>query len=353
MKIRGLLLTRDEREMLTQERDLARKNKIQEVDLKVTCILLAADGIPQRDISEMLGVSLRTLESWIEKFRSSGLRSLIKGPYPGKKSRLTGEDKEELARIVTEGPEKAGLDTGVWTARIVVALIKNSYGVSYCVSQIHRILHWLNMSVQVPDRRSSKADPGRQKEWIEKELPAIIEKVLAERGVLIYEDEASFQQSGSIHRTWAPKGQRFIVMSFPGRKSVKALGAVKVDETPKWHFRFAEKFNGESFIALLEQLLRQYKGRKIHFITDNVRYHKSLKVKKWLQGKEDKIEIHYLPPYSPQFNAVEYVWKKLKSLTTHNRFFATLAELHSKIFRRFNRFQGNPASLRSTIAGFT
>ena len=47
-------------------------------------------------------------------------------------------------------------------------------------------------------------------------------------------------------------------MSFPTRKSVKAFGAVKVDENPKWHFRFAKKFNAESFIALLDQLLRQY-----------------------------------------------------------------------------------------------
>ncbi len=170
---------------------------------------------------------------------------------------------------------------------------------------------------------------------------------------MIYADEASFQQAGSIHRTWALKGKGFVVMSFPTGKSVKALGAVKVDEKPKWHFRFAKKFNAKSFIALLDQLVRQYQGTKIHFITDNAPYHKGAKVRKWLEGHEAHIKIHYLPPYSPEFNATEYVWKKVKSLATHNRFFPTVAELHRKVFRRFNRFQGNPASLRSIIAGFT
>ena len=176
MGIRGLLLTRYEREMLNQERGFARKNRIQDLDLKVTCILLVADGIPQRDAAEMLGVALRTLESWIEKYRSSGLHSLIKGPYPGRASQLTNQQKEDLARVVTEGPDKAGLDTGVWTARILTALIKNSYGVSYSVSQVQRILHGLRMSVQLPNRRPSKADLEKQKQWIEKELPAIKKK---------------------------------------------------------------------------------------------------------------------------------------------------------------------------------
>jgi len=176
MGIRGLLLTREEREMLKQERDFARKNKRQDLDLKVTCILLVADGIPQRDASEMLGVPLRTLESWIEKYRSSGLHSLIKGPYPGREPQLTKEQKEELANVVTEGPDKAGLDTGVWTARILAALIKDSYGVSYSVSQVQRILHELRMSVQLPNRRPSKEDLEKQRKWIEEELPAIKKK---------------------------------------------------------------------------------------------------------------------------------------------------------------------------------
>ncbi len=176
MGIRGLLLTRDERGTLNQGRDFARKNRIQDLDLKITCILLVADGIPQRDASEMLGVPLRTLESWIEKYRTDGLHSLIKGPYPGKQPKLNKGQKDELAKVVAEGPDKAGLDTGVWTARILATLIKDSYGVSYSVSQVQRILHELGMSVQLPNRRPCKADLEKQRKWIEEELPLIKKK---------------------------------------------------------------------------------------------------------------------------------------------------------------------------------
>ena len=199
----------------------------------------------------------------------------------------------------------------------------------------------------------SKEDPIQQEHWIEEELPEIKEEVQSDAGLLGYQDEASFQQAGSITRTWCVRGEGCDVKSYPTRKSIKVLGAVVFAKDPKWHFRFAEKFNGDSFLTLLKQMVRQYPDNRIHLITDNVRYHKGSGVRQWLEEQVDHIKPHFLPKYSPKLNAVEYIWRKIKRLTTHNRYFETLEELHAELFRRFNRFQGNPASLRSTVAGFT
>jgi transposase len=168
----------------------------------------------------------------------------------------------------------------------------------------------------------------------------------------MYQDEVSFKQAGSIFRHWALKGIGCVVKSPPTRKSLKVMGAVTVGDQPKFHFRFVDWFNTTSFLAFLNQLLSRYRGRKIHLILDNAKYHKGPEVREWLEGKEDRIELHYLPPYSPQLNATEYVWKETRRKTTHNRFFKTLSEFKERLFRRFNRFQGNPASLRSVLASF-
>jgi transposase len=106
------------------------------------------------------------------------------------------------------------------------------------------------------------------------------------------------------------------------------------------------------FLAFLDQLISRYRGRKIHMILDNAKYNKGPKVREWLKDKQHRIELHYLPPYSPILNAAEYVWKETRRKTTHNRFFRTLSEFKERLFRRFNRFQGNPASLRSVLASF-
>lgn len=168
----------------------------------------------------------------------------------------------------------------------------------------------------------------------------------------MYQDEVSCKQAGSIFRHWALKGIGCVVKSPPTRKSLKVMGAVTIGNDPKFHFRFVPWFNTTTFLTFLDQLLSRHKGKKIHLILDNAKYHKGPEVRRWLKGKENRIELHYLPPYSPEFNATEYVWKETRRKTTHNRFFNTLSEFKGRLFRRFNRFQGNPASLRSVLASF-
>jgi transposase len=172
------------------------------------------------------------------------------------------------------------------------------------------------------------------------------------RRCVFFGDECVFQQSGSRTRTWAPRGAGTLVKSEPCRKSVKAFGAVSVEERPRFHFQFSEKFNGTSFLRFIKRIVRCNQGRKVFLILDNARYHYAKSVTDWVADNSEVIELFFLPPYSPDLNAAEHVWRLTKRTTTHNRHFATLELLHSKVFRRFNRYQGNPPSLRSAVARF-
>ena len=129
---------------------------------------------------------------------------------------------------------------------------------------------------------------------------------------------------------------------------MKAFGAVSVDERPRWHFRFAERFNSQTYLDFLKQVVRG-NARKVFLVADNVGYHKSRAVQEWIAANADRIELHYLPAYSPELNPVEGVWRVTKRKSTHNRYFATKEDLHKHIFRRFNRFQGNPVALSATV----
>jgi transposase len=141
-------------------------------------------------------------------------------------------------------------------------------------------------------------------------------------------------------------------MSFPGRNGKKVMGAIRVAEKPGWHFRFGERYNTETFTAFIEQLLRYYKGKKVHLIVDNAPWHKTKKLRKWLQGIKDLIEVHFLPKYAPKLNAAEYIWKETRKWVSHNRFFDILAHLKDSLFPKLYRFQGNPGSLKTLISHF-
>lgn len=168
----------------------------------------------------------------------------------------------------------------------------------------------------------------------------------------MFEDEASFQQHGTRTTTWAVKGIGTIVPQFPTRKSLKVFGAVTAEVNPRFHFRFAEVFNAQTFKAFLEQLITRYAPQKIHLVLDNVRYHYASCNQEWLRKMRKRLELHFLPAYSPNLNATEKVWKETRQRGTHNRYFEVIDTLHDALFTQFNRFQGNPASLRNVIAPF-
>jgi putative transposase len=353
MPRRGLRLDTEENNLIVHHRRLAKKRKDHESRVRLRAILLIHAGKTLDQVGQILEVARSTIQRWIERFRRRGVIGLlVKGPYRGKHPGLSLDQKRELAILVRQGPEESGLDTGVWTAPIIADLVKRRFNIKYSASQIRRILHELGFSIQYPRQALSEADKKRQATWIEEELPEIKKRVQEDEGILMYQDEVSFKQSGSIYRHWILKGIGSEVKTPPKRDSLKVTGAVTVGNNPKFHFRFVNWFNTDNFLTFLNQLISRYPDRKIHLILDNAKYHKGPKVKEWLKGKEDRIELHYLPPYSPKFNAVEYIWKETRRKTTHNRFFKTLSKLKERLFRRFNRFQGNPASLRSVLASF-
>jgi transposase len=176
MGARGFRLSEDQRSEMKTALEVAHGNKDYSLGLKLRSVLAAGEGRRQKKVAAVFNIPLRTLEWWIQRFRSGGIPGLVNGPYPGKASRLSAEQKFELALIIEHGPEAHGLDTGVWTAPVVADLLARRFGVKYSCSQVRRILHELGFSVQYPRQKLSQADKDRQTTWLRVELPAIKKK---------------------------------------------------------------------------------------------------------------------------------------------------------------------------------
>lgn len=171
-------------------------------------------------------------------------------------------------------------------------------------------------------------------------------------GVILFEDEASFWLDGTLHQTWSPIGVQPRVSTYGLRKTAHVFGAVSVDEAT-FHYRFAPVFNGHTFHEFLEQLVAHHAGRKIYLIMDNGPCHWLDDAgKAWLSNHTDAIELHRLPPYSPEFNPTEGVWKTTRKLVTHNRFFPTVEERDGALILAFEQFRSEPASIAPHVARY-
>ena len=124
-----------------------------------------------------------------------------------------------------------------------------------------------------------------------------------------------------------PEDKDPVVLQAPTRKSVAVFGAVNT-ETGKLITMFAPKFNAETFENYLRKLIRHRKrSGKMVVILDNARYHHAVMLKELLRKYQHIMRLDFLPPYSPDLNPIERVWKFLRKKCTHNQYFETLKDL--------------------------
>lgn len=153
------------------------------------------------------------------------------------------------------------------------------------------------------------------------------------------EDECHFQQHGSRCAMWIPPEEKDpVVLHAPTRKQTAVFGAVCVTDGRLATMK-AETFNAESFQAFLEGLLRRRKnGRKMAVVLDNARWHHARLVRPWLRKHRHAIRLELLPPYSPDLNPIERVWKLVRRLCTHNTYFKCLEDLVVVVQKQLNKW---------------
>lgn len=169
---------------------------------------------------------------------------------------------------------------------------------------------------------------------------------------MLFEDEASFWLDGTLHRTWARVGCQPRVDTFGQRKTAHLFATIALHDA-RFTYWFADVFNGKTFWSFLKRLVAKYRGTKIFLIIDNAPCHRlPPDGRKWLEEHRCDIELFRLPPYSPEFNPMEPVWKETRKRTTHNRFYATIDERDDALRSTFTRFQRNPNLIAAHVRRF-
>jgi transposase len=135
------------------------------------------DGRPAATIAEGLQVDRSAVFKWIAAYAQRGVSALHPSKAPGPRPRLSEEQSVELARVVEDGPEAAGFDSGVWTARMIAEFIWRRFTVAYNWKYVPELLHKLGFSVQRPRKRLARADWEAQQNWLRTRFPAIKKKL--------------------------------------------------------------------------------------------------------------------------------------------------------------------------------
>jgi transposase len=133
-------------------------------------------GFDNDEIIDILDVSLSSIKRWRKKVESDGLHVLARKSGSGRQAELTSEQLVELKAIIQQGAVAAGYLTDRWTSRVVADLIRNKWGVTYCLSNVRKILVRLGLSYHKPDVKSTKYSQAVVDHWRKHEWPRIKKK---------------------------------------------------------------------------------------------------------------------------------------------------------------------------------
>ena len=154
-----------------------------------------------------------------------------------------------------------------------------------------------------------------------------------------------------MHATWSRIGRPPEIPVTGERKSIKILGAIELFQT-RFHYRQDTVFNASTYLAFLQQLARSYRRQGAILIQDNASYHKDLEVWAWFAENRHWLEVHQLPPYSPELNPTERLWQHTRRTGTHNRYFSEPADLAGTLTRVFSEMQSHPELIRPCLRPF-
>lgn len=147
---------------------------------------------------------------------------------------------------------------------------------------------------------------------------------------MLFEDESMIRDYQAIQKTWFLKGQQRIIPTYGKHEGVKLMGILNY-ETGQVFCMEDQKYDAQVFLNFIKKVLELYPTGKIVMILDNARIHHAKLLKDFLNENKSRLELVFLPPYSPNLNLIEGLWGWLKSQVINNVFYHSVKEIRQAV----------------------
>lgn len=309
------------------------------------------EGMRMADAIRIFGVSDTAIYKW-KKERSSRKKNWFKQKKRGRPSqkRLTKEQEKQVKKmIIDKCPDQLKLPFALWTRGAVGEYLLDAFGVEVSVWTIGRYLKSWGFSPQKPVYKAYEQKSPEVKQWLKKEYPAIKERAVEENAEIHWADEMGMRSDHQAGTTWGKKGKTPVVIRTGKRFRLNMISSLT--NRGKLEFMvFKEGFTGGVFIEFLERLIK-YNRKKVFVIVDGHSVHKSKMVKQWLEKKKDRIEIFFLPAYSPELNPDELVNQDVKTNAVGKHRTLNADQLKDRVENYLIRRKANPNQVKKYFHG--
>ena len=325
------ILTSKEREGLIQRHRKERDGRVRD---RIKAVLAYDDGYSYSEIAKILLLDDETIRRHIDEYLA---RKKLHTENGGSESKLNNSESRKLKIHLSE-------ITYLYVKDICV-YVKKKYKKKYSISGMTKWLHANGFSYKQPHAAPAKANKEQQIKFIS--YYTKLKKKAGKKEPIYFVDSVHPQHQTHLACGWILKGERKTVATTGRQRRLNFMGGICLSGH-RIVYQQADQVNADSIALFLSQLRKLNPGKfKIHIIWDNAGYHRDQEIKNFAENLA--IELHYLPPYSPNLNPIERLWKIMHERVTYNKYYESFSDFTEATVNFFRSIGRNKSILRSRI----
>lgn len=306
---------------------------------RIKAVLYLHYGFSYADIAKLLLFDEVTIRRYEKQYKDKGTAGLLELQYHGGIARLTTLQQETLEGYLTSHT--------LTTAKEIQEYVKKTYQKTYSLIGITKLLHRMGFTYKKPKIVPGNVSPAVQEAWI-KSYETIKEQ-LGTNDHIYFSDATHPTHNTKPSYGWIKKGKKndVYIKSNTGRKRINLLGAVDITDKQTVVIE-EETINAQAIIHLLEQIKTKQPHGKVYVVLDNAKYHHARLVRNWLLHHA-RFKLVFLPPYSPNLNLIERLWRFFHQKVTNNHYFPTFSSFKEATMLFFQNITEYKQELESLL----
>lgn len=330
------LLPEERKQLLQFEKQIIDKKAA----IRIRVILALDAGYTIQETAEILLLDEDTISRWNKKYQKRQFFSdWLEEGYNGYKGKLTRKEEEEVEKFVVKET--------VTDCRKVADAIRKRYGISYTIAGVTKLLHRLGFVYKQIVIIPGKLSEEKQETWVKGY--EILKANKRDDEVILFGD--GVHPTHNIHKTraWVKKGEDKQIKTNTGRERLNINGVLNM-ETLEVTTHFSKTINAQETMKLFDKIQLVYKNKTtIYLIIDNATYYKNKDVKEYLAKLDCRIKLIFLPPYSPNLNFIERLWKFMKKYIIGVKYREKFKEFEDDIHQFFDNLGQYEKPLKTFI----
>ena len=304
---------------------------------RAQAILLLCRGGSESLISSLTGFEKKYVFKLKKKYLDKGLAGLKTKKRKLKALLTKGQIRSIIKVLKTGKPSDFGINADFWSTAILGQLIKEQYGVRYkSKTSYYLLFREAKFSYHKPGTQYKNRNQAKIDEWKKETKKKLEEFDFEKDAVLLTEDEMILTTQTTCQKIWLPQGEFPLVEVATNRKRRCIYGFLNVFSGEEYAFK-TEGANSESTCKVLDKIGKLYPKQKIVIIWDNASWHKSKDIRKFLSETKHYFYLINFPPYAPDENPQEHVWKAGREHESHNRFMSNIDKMTNRFVDYLNK----------------